>query len=327
MRPVLAAPVLAAIAFWLVAAAPAGTGSYLRADDYRVASIGFRVATRAAALCPEPAPLSGAQLHHLADYEPKDQAGLVEDLGLDRGPGVLSVVGDSPAAEVGLSAGDVLLAINGLPLQLSPAESARLNKERPRGAREAIEARLLEQLRLGPADLHVLRAGREFKVRLAPRLGCPANVRLARSPEARAATVRGQIVLTTALLGDVADDDELAIIIGHELAHLVLRHAERLDEQGVPRGLLREFGVNAERVYRTEEEADRLALRLAWNAGYDAGAAIPLWRRLLAKYDGPSLFRTHPSLRARERLARQTIAELQAGSKRPEFREGPLRQR
>jgi hypothetical protein len=322
---------LAGIAVLLSAAAatapPAGDASYLRSDDHRLAQVAFHLATRAAASCPEPAPLSGSQLHHLSDYEAKDRTGFVRRFGLDRGPGILAVVADSPAAEAGLVAGDVLLSVNGLPLQLGAVETARLNKERPRAAREAIEARFLEQLRLGPANLLVLRAGREFNVTLTPRLGCPAYVRLARSGEAKAVTDRGQIVLTTALLADVASDDELAVIIGHELAHLVLRHAERLEAQGVPRGYLREFGKNSERVYRTEQEADRLGLRLAWSAGYDPSAAIPLWRRLLAKYDGPRLFRTHPSLRVRERLAREVIAELEAGSERPELREGPLRKR
>jgi hypothetical protein len=307
-------PTLWCVVVLLAAAAPAGSWSYLRSDDHRLARVAFHIATRAAASCPEPAPLTGAQLHHLADYEAKDRTGFVRRFGLDRGPGILGVVADSPAAQARLIAGDVLLRVNGLPLQLGAAETARLNKERPRGAREAIEARLLQQLRVGPANLLVLRAGREFNVTLAPRLGCPAHVRLARSSEAKAVTDRGQIVLTTALLADVADDDELAIIIGHELAHLVLRHAEHLDAQGVPRGFLREFGKNAERVYRTEAEADRLGLKLAWAAGYDPNAAIPLWRRLLAKYDGPRLFRTHPSLRVRERLAREVIAELQTRS-------------
>jgi hypothetical protein len=320
-------PALACAFLLLGAAAPAGNASYLRFEDYRTARVAFRIATEAAGLCPVSAPLSGAQLHHLEDYEREDRAGFIRRFGLERGPGVLSVVEGSPAAEAGLAAGDVLLRANGSPLQLSAAESASVDKERPRAAREAMEARLLEQLRLGPANLLVLRAGREFNVTLTPRLGCPAHVRLARSAEAKAVTHRGQIVLTTALLADVANDDELAIIVGHELAHLVLRHIEHLDAQGVPRGFLREFGKNAERVYRTEEEADRLGLKLAWTAGYDPSAAIPLWRRLLAKYDGPRLFRTHPSLSVRERLARAVIAELKAGPERPELRKGSLRQR
>jgi len=47
-------------------------------------------------------------------------------------------------------------------------------------------------------------------------------------------------------------------------------------------------------------------------SGYDAGAAIPFWRRYYARFDGPQLFRTHPSLEARERIIAETIAELSA---------------
>jgi predicted Zn-dependent protease len=157
--------------------------------------------------------------------------------------------------------------------------------------------------------------------------GCPARVRLARSSQNNAFAARGYVILTTAALDFTANDDELAVIIGHELAHVALRHTERLDAQRVPRGLLRGFGKNAERVRATEEEADRLGLRLAWAAGYDPAAAVPFWRRYYAKFESPQLFRTHPGLRARERLIADTIALLEPGAKRPEFREGALPQR
>ena len=57
-------------------------------------------------------------------------------------------------------------------------------------------------------------------------------------------------------------------------------------------------------MWKREEEADRFGLRLMAAAGYDLDAAIPFWRRYLGKYDWfPQLFRSHPSLGARERIA------------------------
>ncbi len=49
--------------------------------------------------------------------------------GLDRGPGVLTVLAGSPAAFAGLVAGDVLLAVNGTPF-LSPVAIAAEPKRR-----------------------------------------------------------------------------------------------------------------------------------------------------------------------------------------------------
>jgi hypothetical protein len=49
-------------------------------------------------------------------------------------------------------------------------------------------------------------------------------------------------------------------------------------------------------------------------AGYDLEAVIPFWRRYLLKYDGPQLFRSHPSLDARTRMATEEIAAIRAGT-------------
>jgi len=50
--------------------------------------------------------------------------------------------------------------------------------------------------------------------------------------------------------------------------------------------------------------------RLMSAAGYDLNRAIPFWRRYLTKYDGPQLFRSHPSLAAREQIVRDEMAKL-----------------
>src|SRR3546814_5702361 len=173
-----------------------------------------------------------------------------------------------------------------------------------------------------------------MSVRLEPVAGCPARVRLARSRQVNAFANRGYAIMTTALLDFLRNDDELAIVLGHEIAHTIYKHPAELEARGVPsEGLLRGFGKNASRVRATEEEADRLGIKLAWAAGYDVSAAIPYWRRYYSQYATlPQIFRTHPSLGARERLIREAIAGLGAdasdlGAKRPEFGESPLRQR
>lgn len=305
--------------------------SYLRAEDHRVAAVGYRLALSGLPLCTDRYPLTGLLLHHLAEYDTAGRQAMLEAFRLDQGPGVLTVVENSPASRAGLRAGDILLAVNALPFTNPRSIGAERDPKARRRAIEASEAQLEAQLRRGAATLTVARGGERLSLSLAPVQGCPARVRLARSNETNAVANRGYVIVTDAMLRFTRSDDELAIVLAHELAHNILDHQRRLDELKVPRGLLRGFGKNASRVRATEEEADRLGIRLAWAAGYDVGAAIPFWRRLYAKFDTlPQLFRTHPGIEARERLIAAAIEELRAsnpGAQRPKLGEGAPSQR
>jgi hypothetical protein len=303
----------------VIAPGPDAPASSLRQDDLRIASITYRMATTARHLCPEPRPISGLLLHHLADYTSSDRPGMISRYGLDRGAGVLSVVEDSPAARAGLRAGDVIMSAAGIALAL-PAEANRAD-------RDALEDRFEDALRIGSVELRILRSGTEIGLRLEPESGCPSRVRLARSGQVNGFATRRHVVLTTAILNETRSDDELAVVLGHELAHVALKHPDRLEALGIPRGILRGIGKNAERVQETEREADRLGLRLAQAAGYDVKAALPFWQRFYAKYDGPQLFRTHPTLQVREQIIREALVELEERAQRPELGKGPLGER
>jgi hypothetical protein len=294
-----------------VSEARAAGASYLREEDYRLARVGYRIGTAASRYCSDRYPLTGMLLHHLADYESGDHAAAIAEYGLDHGPSALAVVEESPAATAGLLAGDVLLSVNGAAFA-SPADIAEIQDEGQRRiAVEATEAQLEAQLRRGPVDLRILRDDRERTLRIVAHPGCPVRVRLARSDQLNAFANRGYAIVTTRLLEAIRSDDELAFALGHEIAHNVLGHMDRLAEMGVPgSGMLRGFGKNGARVRATEAEADRLGLKLAWAAGYDPRAAIPYRRRMEEAHGGPALFSTHPSARARERLLREVLAEL-----------------
>jgi len=323
-RPFL--PVVAALAFLLplaafgqAAPAPAARESTLREADLRVAAAAYRIALAGRPLCSQTYPLTGILFHHLAEYEPADRALVTQRYGLDRGPGILLVVAGSPAARAGLAAGDALLAVNGAPFPSPVAIAAEPDRDKWRPRVEASEAQLEDQLARGPAELDLLREGRQMRLTLDSVPGCLGRVRLARSTQLNAFANGRYVVMTTAMLNFLRGDDELAVVLAHELSHNILRHPALLDEQGVPkRGLLRGIGKNAKRVWRTEEEADRLGIRLMAAAGYDVGAAIPFWRRYYGIGDLlPQIFRTHPSLAARERIAREEIAALRGPPPRP----------
>jgi predicted Zn-dependent protease len=122
-------------------------------------------------------------------------------------------------------------------------------------------------------------------------------------------SLRGYVVMTTAMLGYARSEDELAVVLGHELSHSILGHQGLRDEEGLLAGL----GIKPNAMWRREEAADRLGLRLMAAAGYNLDAAIPFWDRYLGQYDWfPQIFRSHPSRGARERIAQQEIAAIRA---------------
>lgn len=322
-------PILRFVAFLAALAGPgvaaqaappeaAEQGTYLRAADYRVHEVAYRLAASGRQHCPALLPLTGMFLHYLPEYEGLNRAEAVRLYGVDRGPGILSVVSGSPAARSGLLAGDVLLSINGI--ALPTGESLARAGAKWRTAAAGVETLVEDQLRVGPARLKVLREGRELVLELQRELGCPVRARLARSNQANAFADGRTVIMTTRLLNFVRSDDELAVVLGHEAAHNILGHPARLEEEKVPKGFLANFGKNAARVRATEEEADGLGLKLAWSSGYDLNAAIPFWRRLYRTYDPiptPKLFNRHPSLAARERAVAETVAELRRSAVQP----------
>jgi predicted Zn-dependent protease len=113
--------------------------------------------------------------------------------------------------------------------------------------------------------------------------------------------------MTVAMLDFLTSDDELAVVLGHELAHNIFHHRAMRSEEGILRGL----GIKPSAMWKREEAADRFGLRLMAAADYDLDAAIPFWRRYLGKYDWfPQIFRSHPSLGAREQIAAEEIARI-----------------
>lgn len=285
-------------------------GGHLRADDYRIASVAHRIARDAAAFCTAAAPLSGLALHHLAAYGPAMRAEVARDFQIDRGPGVLAVVAGSAAARAGFQPGDVLLQVNGVPLPTPAIAAAHRSAAERRASMDETERLIETALGQMEASFLVLRGGESRTIRLAAETGCPMRARLARSSQRNAFADGRHVVMTTALLAFVESDDELALILAHELAHNLLGHRARLEEAGVRRGLLRGAGRRGAAVRKAEAEADRLAVRLAWAAGYDVLAAAPMWRRYQRQFGGLQLFATHPSLAEREANWNAAIAAL-----------------
>lgn len=131
----------------------------------------------------------------------------------------------------------------------------------------------------------------------------------------------GKVGVNTGLLKVAETDEELAIVMGHEIAHVTARHgAERMTEMlgaalgavivetaakdsskrdawRVGYGLLA-AGTTLKFSRNHESEADYIGLRYAAKAGYDPEAAVDFWQKMAAQKEGgglPAILSTHPS--------------------------------
>ena len=146
------------------------------------------------------------------------------------------------------------------------------------------------------------------------------EVNVLTSPEVNAWCMPGgKMAVYTGLIDKLQiTDDELAAVMGHEIAHALREHArERASEQAVAGTAISVgaalFGVGdlgqkiAEYAYmgalglpnsrRHETEADRVGIELAARAGYDPRAAISLWQKMgqVGGSEPIKFLSTHPS--------------------------------
>ena len=130
----------------------------------------------------------------------------------------------------------------------------------------------------------------------------------------------------------VSSDDELAVVIGHEVAHAVAKHSnERMSQQLMAQygaailsaavsnksaavqqaantvyGVGAQYGVMLPFSRKHESEADYMGLVFMTMAGYNPDVAVNFWQKMSAGKSGstPEFMSTHPSDATR-------IAEIQ----------------
>jgi predicted Zn-dependent protease len=137
----------------------------------------------------------------------------------------------------------------------------------------------------------------------------------------------GKIVVYEGILQLMAVDDELAVVLGHEVAHAIAKHSnERMSQQLVNAlgqvaltvaldkqsdevkelsmlvfGLGAEYGVMLPFSRKHELEADYMGLVFMTMAGYDPKKAVPFWQKMQEASGGSSFdfLSTHPAEKKR----------------------------
>ena len=129
----------------------------------------------------------------------------------------------------------------------------------------------------------------------------------------------GKIAVYTGLAQRLqASDDELAAVMGHEIAHALREHGRERASQAMAQGIgiavvgavlgvsggtqdltqmVLDLTFNLPNSRNDEQEADRIGVELAARAGCDPRAAITLWEKMQKAGGGqpPQFLSTHPS--------------------------------
>ncbi|HOB45539.1 MAG TPA: M48 family metallopeptidase [Zoogloea sp.] len=128
-------------------------------------------------------------------------------------------------------------------------------------------------------------------------------------------------------------DDEIAAIMGHEIAHALREHArERASQSMVTNlgvavvgaalgvgsagtdliGTVAKVSFELPNSREHETEADRIGVELAARGGYDPRAAISLWQKMAKVSNGapPQWLSTHPSNETRQQDLQQYAARV-----------------
>jgi hypothetical protein len=237
---------------------------------------------------------------------------------------VISVVDGSPAANAGIVNGDELVSFNGEPVPTTGTMGwmggfLKFNGERP-------------------VTVILRRDEAEQTLVVKPVIGCAIPIDLEINADANAETSPKKIVIQSGVLRISNTDAELALIVGHELAHSTLDHYSKKTMNGyigafggalVDGGFLlggiytgNAFSNHFERAGMMafsvgfEREADYVGAYYAARAGYDIAGAERIWRAM--SLENPRSIRsatTHPTSPVRY-LQMRKVAEEIADKKR-----------
>ncbi|MBI1975969.1 MAG: M48 family metalloprotease [Candidatus Omnitrophica bacterium] len=234
---------------------------------------------------------------------------------------VIGVVPESPAQKAGFKEGDLIL---------------KIGKAKPRSAWEAHQS--LRKLKLEEATPVEL-SGEEgtVAVELIPD-ALPYSIQFltVESEEVNAFASPEQIVVTYGMLRFIQSDEELAVVVGHELAHLTEGHIAKSMGSGLLSGILGlTIGIGAEILLpgsgdpmsrlgggalqaqfskEFEREADYIGLQYVHAAGFDIRAGIAVWERFgveIPQSLSSNFLSTHPPSPERMVRVQKVVDEIE----------------
>jgi len=251
----------------------------------RLLRVGRPILLANQALCPKTGSNIGVFTHEVDNFEKRLRGGARRELGVGDDTEIFHIAPDSPAAKAGLMRGDIIRDADGDDLEMRDIQKALDDKKK----------------------LSVSRGEDRLPLRVTPDIACAYRLRLKQSADVNAYADGRNITVTTGMMAFVENDEELALIVGHELAHNTMGHIRKIIGNLILSGL-------ATRYTRPfESEADYVGLYYSRRAGFSIDGVEDFWRRL-AKSAPRNVGRakTHPTFPDRYLRLAAARAEIKA---------------
>jgi hypothetical protein len=278
-------------------------------DARRIHDVAARILRANVAACPAKAPWLGAAFETVQDYGKDFQAAARTVYGAGDRPQPVWIAPDGPAARAGLQLTDVLVAVNGQPA--------------PKGRRatSGTAKMIRKELDAGPVTLTVERGGTPMTLAIEREETCGYDVFVDDSSDVNAYATGRDLYVMRGMARFVESDDELALVISHELAHNTMNHVGKQARNravGALAGILIGAAAGADQQtmqqlgnlgggltgqaysQEFETEADYVGMYYLAQAGYTLDTVETFWRRM-ATVD-PKQIRmgfSHPSTASR----------------------------
>ena len=243
-----------------------------QAYNQRLARVGAPLRLANAALCPKTRRDPGFTIHRLEDYPATLRAMAESLLGVKADGLYVRTVRPGTSAEAErIAAGDQILAVNENKISEDPLMKT-YNRAVLRNGFDSV----LSKVTIRTPE------GQEYLARIRPDTACDIPLKVVYSDNINGHTDGEDILITSALMRSVPDDTNLALVIAHEMGHVIADHIKRPPTQEL------------------ELEADRMALVLMARAGYDINGAVAYWKDADHPHDGGHVSESsHPSTQAR----------------------------
>jgi hypothetical protein len=231
---------------------------------------------------------------------------------------ILDVISNTPADISGLKSGDVLISVNNKEIPIGKNASKEFTKLLKKESDENTNTTL---------SFRINRDGINETVTVETVETCDYPLSVIGDDSVNAFADGNQIVFHQGMMDFTKDDDELALVVGHELSHNAMRHidAKTVNMLG---GLLVDiffaalgadtqgaFSKMAAQAYSQdfEAEADYVGLYVTELAGYDISNAAYFWRKMGVKHPASinkNHAASHPSTPERFVAIEESIKEI-----------------
>jgi len=240
-----------------------------------------------------------------------------QSLGLNDRLKIMGVLAGSGAARAGVRRGDTLLAVNDKPM--------------PQGENaERQAAEVLGPLLAGRSSVKLTleRNGASITLNVPLTPACAFVIDLGNTDNVNAYADGHRVLVTRGMLAFAHSDDELAYVLGKELAHNALAHASKQRMNATVGGIIDNLvrmhpdlstmgGTSGVRATPQELDAaaDTLGLYMVARAGYGLDRAMPFWQRLSSQYPATVLngyTAIHPATGYRLAAIGKAVGEIKA---------------